>query len=136
MRSKLAVEKADFEKVVDAASERLKEFPHLPKDFAHRWFVSEATMNPELRRAFDHRNDSPQARAFAERAFKRAVNPLYETARKQPDANATADRNAVAAAMKGYTGSPPPEQPVNIGNLSNAEFNQLIREKYGINSGV
>ena len=74
--------------------------------------------------------------APVERAFKRAVNSLYETARKQPDPDATADRNAVAAAMKGYSGSPPPEQPVNLGNLSNAEFNQLIREKYGINSGV
>jgi hypothetical protein len=49
--------------------------------------------------------------------------------KRQPDPVATADRYAVAAAMRGGTGQPPPEKPVKYGELSDGEFRK-IREKF------
>ena len=57
------------------------------------------------------------------------MDRLFKDARKEPDREATADRYAVTAAMRGGTGQPPPDKPVKYGELSQAEF-EKIRQKF------
>ena len=57
-----------------------------------------------------------------QRFEKNAFERLYKSTKAEPDPIATADRHAVAAAVRGASGALPPEKPVRYGDLTDSEF--------------
>jgi hypothetical protein len=47
---------------------------------------------------------------------------------------ATADREAVTAAVRGTSGEPAPEPPPNFNTMSDAELQSYTREEFGFDS--
>jgi hypothetical protein len=114
---------ADFEGVVGRADEMLKdgEFP-VGKEYARRWLIAESQLHPELAAAFDNRNRSAEDFRRYQRIEKRAFDKLYKSAKAEPDPIATSDRRAVAAAMRGSSGTAPEAKPIRYGDLNDADF--------------
>jgi hypothetical protein len=131
----LAEERADFDKVVSEIDEGLRDFPDLPANFSRDWLMARGLDDPKLRDAFDNRRQFPRIWA---RAKQDATAQLYKLAASRPDRELTADRNAVAAAVRGASSSATPHEPEpDLSNLNNAEFRRHVREKYGIStSGI
>lgn len=126
-----AMNKADWANVVKHGNEAVAEFDHLPADFAETWLMAESVRNKELRQAFDNRYSSPQAKHWAESRFKRAMQRLYKAAQSVPDRQATEDRAAVTAAVRGASSTAPPERPPNYGAMNDAEFKAELA-KHGL----
>ena len=98
-------------------------------DFARRWLTAEAVLNGRLRDSWDQRYNSAQHQREAERAVERARDAFVQSLKSMPDREATLDRMAVSAAVRG-TSAPPPETPPNYGDMTDAEF-ALERKKVG-----
>ena len=124
---------ADFNGVISKAENLLKQY-EIPvgKDFVERYLRAESTLDPALTKAWDERHLSPEhARQYA-RHEKKALERLIVTARREPDPDLTADRWAVAAAIRGSAHGPPEERPVDVTTLSEPEFRNLLRTKWGL----
>lgn len=97
------------------------------------WVDGRARNDPRLQRAWLEREANPkQFRAIAEglgRAFKKKFD-------KMPDRNATEDREAVTAAVRGASTKAPETPPANYGGMSNAEYREKVRQDYGFDPGV
>jgi hypothetical protein len=102
-------------------------------DFVQTWIDNQARQNLQLQRVWMNRDSSPGA-------FRAAVNQLskkfYKTFRDMPDREATEDRNAVTAAMRGASSRAPEDRPPSYGTLSNAEYAKDVRERFGFDPGV
>jgi hypothetical protein len=122
--------KADFDGLVGRANDQLKKWEvPVGDDFVRRWLISESQLNPQLIAAFDNRNNSAEHNRRYQRIERKVLERLFNDAKRQPDPEATADRYAVVAAMRGGTGQPAPDKPVKYGELSQAEF-EKIRQEY------
>jgi hypothetical protein len=76
--------------------------------------------------------DPREHRAKGAAIVRRAIDQIVKDAhRPRIDPDATADRLAIVAAMKGASGKPPPEPPVNLGRLTEGEFRKHTMERYG-----
>jgi hypothetical protein len=77
--------------------------------------------------------DPQQHRAAAARYVNQALDRMHKEARRpRIDPDATADRLAVVQAMRGAsTNKLPPEPPVNLGRMTQGEFQKYTLEKYG-----
>jgi hypothetical protein len=126
-----AQNKADWENVVKHGKEAVAEFDHLPADYAETWLMAESIRNPELRKAFDNRYSSPEAKHWAESRFKKAMQNLSKAAKSFPDRAATEDRAAVSAAVRGASGAMPEERPPNYGAMNDAQFKAELA-KHGL----
>lgn len=103
-------------------------------DLVEAWIDAQARKDARLQRAWLERDANPQAfqsiakglgREFAKRASKRI------------DPQATEDRAAVAAAVRGASTQRAPDTPSpNYTTQSNAEYRRSIREQYGFDPGV
>jgi len=128
-------EKEDFNRVLTLARDAIDDMPHLAEDHANRWLLSEYHTNTELQEAWDHRNDSQESAAYAERVVRRAIKRMRESARKIPtpaDLEATADRALVTAAVMAGSGkAPPPESDADtrrrVARMSDHEFEDYKR---------
>jgi hypothetical protein len=189
-RQHQAREAAELENLIGAEQAKL-EGADVPADFARRWILSEASLDPALREAWDSRNfqghdpvqqariaadigawgnaqarlalqlpdanariiaqrniessmramwqracpDPAAHRAAANRYLRQTLSRMHEEARRRPppiDELATADRLAVAAAVRGASASkPPPDPPVNLGRMTAGEFARHTMERYG-----
>lgn len=114
-------EKSDFEMVVGMASDHLEDLP-VPEDFAKRYLAAEYQMNPELKQAWDHRRDSPEHDDYASRVIKRVFKQMRKSASRIPDLQATEDRAAVTAAVRGAGGRVPEAAAPNFDRMTDNEF--------------
>ena len=100
-------------------------------DYAKRWLLSEANLTPGLGHAFDHRHDSPEALRAWKKLESKALDRLWRSAKSQPSQEATEDRAAITAAVKGASRTPPPEKPPNYAEMDNIQFRNELK-KYGL----
>jgi hypothetical protein len=117
----------DFGKMAERAQDGLP--PTLPKDFARRWLLVEAAMDPALWQLWSHRNDRRVQGAFRDLVWRMHSEAQW----LDPDTiSESADRAAVAQMLKSGRGNfNAPEPPLRLGNLSDKEFNQLTEERFG-----
>ena len=97
------------------------------------WLDMRARKDPRLAAAWENRHRQPQA-------FQRIVAGLGREFQKQygsmPDKQATEDREAVTAAVRGASTKAPEGQPPKYGGLSNQEYRERIRKDFGFDPGV
>jgi hypothetical protein len=123
---------AEFSGFVAEADGMLKEAGiSVGKEFTKRFLMSEALTDPVLRHAFDHRYDSKESLRNFERVKDRMTQKLLKAAKAEPDQQATADRAAVALAVRSSTNKMPERPPVKYGELNDAEFKKEL-SKYGL----
>ena len=113
----------DFAQVKSDAVQKLQaaDIP-VNDDLVERWFASEAIKDPRLRDAWDNRLRSEQHWRRADKLLENSTFKLMKFLRSQIDADVTTDKMTVAAALKGASGTPPPEGPVRYGDLTDREF--------------
>ena len=93
--------KADFDNIVSKADSMLKDAGvPVGEDYAKRWLIAEASLDPQLRDAFDNAYLSKDHLRRAEKLISKTMDRLLASARSQPDPVATADKAAVAFAVK------------------------------------
>jgi len=97
------------------------------------WLDGKAKRNPALQTAYLNRNKNPAAWAKVEKTFNAELAKKFS---RLPDPDATAERDAVAAAVRSASTKAPPEKPLSLSGLSNAEYNQKVKEQFGFNPGV
>jgi hypothetical protein len=124
---------SDFESVVSKADAMLKDLGrHVDADYARRWLMAESQLTPQLSQAFDDRNKSAEHWRQWQRQEKKLYERLSKSAARQVDQNATEDRFIVAAAVRGSDGRAPEEKPVDITQMSEPEFRNMLRTKWGL----
>lgn len=101
--------------------------PRFDKDWVKVWLVTQAQKDERLDRAFVERVKNP-AKWNAVKA--ELGKKLHKMASKQPDQNATEDRNAVAQAVKGASTKAPAEPAPDFSTMSAAEFEQAKRKLF------
>lgn len=94
-------------------------------------FVAEAVKEDErLLKVFVNRRDNPDL-------YKRMVGKLHgeftKPFRAQPDADATADRVAVAHAVRGHQGQAPESKAPDFSRMTDNEYREAVRKQYGFN---
>jgi hypothetical protein len=132
-RQRFTQDKQDFESIVAKAGRELAD-AGVPRsdEYVRRWLIAEANMNNELRAAFYQRYENPDQYAHAEKQIRKAVDRLRQAARREPDPAATADRELVAAAVRGASRAvPPPAPPPRYGDMTDAEFKAELK-KHGV----
>lgn len=92
-----------------------------------------AKRNAQLQTAYLNRSHNPAGWAKVEKALNSELAKKFS---RLPDPDATAERDAVAAAVRSASTKAPPDKPPNLGGLSNAEYNQKVKEQFGFNPGV
>lgn len=129
-------EQSDFQEVLQKGAECLEDIPLTnPQEEVRRWFLAEAQINPHLHQAWIHRRDSDEHHDQALREIRRAFKRMQQSYSKRYDINATEDRNAVTAAMRGAGSAPPIETGASYGKrlntMTDSEFRQE-KEKLGL----
>lgn len=122
---------ADFKMILDMAEGELEGLP-VPDDFAKRYLVAEYQLNPELKDAWDHRRDSREHDQRASHLLRKEFKKMREAARRIPDQQATEDRAAVTAAVRGssrYAPELPP--PPNFRRMTDSQFAQEKDRLFG-----
>jgi len=97
------------------------------------WLDERAVEDERLKRAWVNRHASPAAfeRVLAELGRNFAKNFSSDV-----DAGATEDRDAVAAAVRGASTTPPDGQAPSFAGKTNQEFADEVEKKYGFRPGV
>ncbi|QWG16120.1 hypothetical protein KMZ68_13810 [Bradyrhizobium sediminis] len=114
-------ETADFDMIVGLANDHLEGLP-VPDDFAKRYLAAEYQMNPELKKAWDERRASPDHDEYATRVIKRVLKQMHKSASRIPDLQATEDRAAVTAAVRGASRAAPEPARPNYNRMTDNEF--------------
>lgn len=92
-----------------------------------------AKRDPKLQNAYLNRQANPAAWAKVEKMLGAEISGKFS---KLPDPDATSDKEAVAAAVRGASTKAPPEKPPNLGQLSNPEYRKKVKEDWGFDPGV
>lgn len=92
------------------------------------WIDAQARQDPRLKTAWVNRHASPKQ-------FERVVQGLARNFAKKfsrlPDRNATEDRAAVTAAVRGASTKAPEGKAPDFKEMSDAEFNESVKKEYG-----
>lgn len=131
-----AIENRFFQEDLNKAVTNIMGDLKVPRRLAMGWVDQMAREDSRIARAFLERSSNPDAWARVEKGLSKAfakemkeLNPV--------DQQATEDREAVAAAVRGASITRAPENaPVNYGKQNNAEFRNSVREQYGFDPGV
>lgn len=103
-------------------------------DLVEAWIDTQARKDPRLQRAWLEREGNPKA--FGQIA-KELGKSFAKRASKRPDPALTEDREAVVAAVRGASTHRAPESaPPSYGGLSNVEYRNEVRQRYGFDPGV
>jgi hypothetical protein len=111
--------------VVDHVQQAVKAaVPHLPDDYADMAIKARVLDDTDLVKAFDERAQNPEK--FI-KAVSRIRNDIVSRARRNREfaegANVAADRELIAATLRGASSSvTPPEPKPNYGSMTDAEF--------------
>jgi hypothetical protein len=128
------IEREDFSNLVKEANASIEDVQGLFPDFAERWLLSQAMVDPTLKACWDNRHNTQlsattqkQIRAYMRAALAR----LQKDARSLPDPIATFDRELVAASVRDGGAPVKRHEPApNFGSLSNRELNEFS-ERFG-----
>lgn len=99
------------------------------------WLNKQAKRDPRLASAWLHRNDDPAK-------FQRTLNALKPKFAKDHarfrlrDDEATANREAVAHAVRRGANQPSDSKPPDLGKMTTAEYREFIKKNYGYDPGV
>lgn len=100
-----------FESIMSKGDAMIKESGLAVGDlFTRRWLMAEAQLNPTLAQAFDQWTLSAEHARRIARHEKKAMERLLKAAKSMPDPDATANRMAVAAAVRGSAGKAEADQ--------------------------
>jgi hypothetical protein len=121
-----AKERDDLTKVI----RDLKGDAHVPDWAVRGWLSTVAEQNPAINDIWNNRESNPSAAKKLVASLKKSWDA--EQAKNKPvDAEATTDKLAVAAAVRGTSSKSPEEPKKNYGGMNNAEFRQEL-SKYGL----
>lgn len=103
-------------------------------DIVEGWIDAQARRDPRLQRAWLEREANPKA---FEQISKQLGKEFAKRTGKRPDPALTEDREAVAAAVRGASTHRAPEStPPTFGAMSNVEYRNEVRQRYGFDPGV
>ena len=124
--------RADFSRVLDYAKNEL-EGANIPDDYVEDKLIAEYRKNPEFANAWEQRRESAEAEARFNRVVTQVVKAMEKKARAVPryDRDATEDREAVTAAVRGASAKAPPEKPPDFSRMSPAEFDAAKDRLFG-----
>lgn len=101
--------------------------------FIESWVDSQARKDPRLATAWANRHANPQQ-------FQKVVDTLGRSFAKKysklPDKQATEDREAVTAAVRGASTKAPEGKAPDFASLSNNEYRTTVKQLYGFDPGV
>ena len=98
------------------------------------FIIGEALEDPSIKEIFDNRANNPRAYEGLRRQLMRE---FHRRASARPDPDLTDDRDMVAAAVRGASQNRPPEdRPPAYGGMSNVEYRNEVRQRYGFDPGV
>ena len=126
-------EHEDREEAFAQAQTYLEGLDHLPEDYGRRWLIAQASLDPELHHDWHNRYESADDMRRCQNTLRRTLRKLREEAKRMPDPEASADRNAVAASiMKSGRSSVATEKPPpDLSRMSDQEF-QKFKEGLGL----
>lgn len=101
-------------------------------DDVRDWMDREARKDPRLQQAWRDRHKDP---AKFGKVLDGLSRKLAQKFAKAPDKNATEDREAVTAAVRGASTKAPEGKAPKFGELSNSEFSKSVKENYGFDPG-
>lgn len=105
----------------------------VPEWAVQGWIDQKARENKSIQDIWNNRENNPAALNRLLSSMKKEFAGLQK--KGTVDQDATADRAAVAVAVRGASTQTPVSQPPKFGKMTNHEFNQYLREN-GINSAV
>lgn len=101
--------------------------------FVESWINAQAVKDPRLAEAWKQRNSNPSQ-------FKKVVSGLSQklakSIAKRPDPNATEDRDAVTAAVRGASTKAPEGKAPDFSKASNNEFRNEVEKQFGYTPNV
>lgn len=97
--------------------------------FMEAWVEAQARDDQRLQHAWADRHDNPKHFARVVETLGREFGKKFKSA---PDAQATEDREAVSAAVRGASTPAPVEKPADYSNMNDNEFREEMEKKYGI----
>lgn len=106
----------------------------IPRRAARGWLEVIAMENPAIGLAFVNKDRDPKTWQRFQHALRKEAQEEFKSF--MVDDTATADREAVAAAMRGASTKVAAEPAPKFGHMSNAEYRKSIREQYGFDPGV
>lgn len=114
------------------AEKHLEGLEHLPAEFARRWLIAEANLDPELHHAWHNRYESEDAMRVCRNTLRRSLTKMREEASRMPDPDASGDRALVIDAIKrGGLSGPIEKREPDLSRMSDQEF-QAYKEKIGL----
>ena len=123
-------DREDLQKLVN----NVKGDADVEDDLVEAWIDTQARRDPRLARAWLEREANPKA---FEQISKQLGKEFAKKTAKRPDPALTEDREAVAAAVRGASTHRAPESaPPAYGGMSNAEYRNEVRQRYGFDPGV
>jgi hypothetical protein len=135
MRDYLANEQKDTEAYVAKVDEKIAHF-NLPKDFSDRWLTTQWVKDPNVRWAWENRNNTTldlRQQVAVRAILLRTQDQCYEAAKEVAslDREATADREAVTHAMRGASAKVGHEPPPNLGRMTDGEYRKWVQDNFG-----
>lgn len=101
-------------------------------EFVEAWLDGRARKDTRLQQAWLQKDANPRQWKRIQSELGREFKKKFD---KMPDRQVTEDREAVVAAVRGASTKAPPDQPVKMGNMSNAEARQHVRQQFGFDPG-
>lgn len=137
MRGTLSeIQQATFRRDMDVTLKAVR--GDLPPDyfddtFVEAWLDAQARSDPRLAAAWQSRQSNPKQ-------FQKVVDGLSRTFAKKygklPDKQATEDREAVTAAVRGASTKAPEGKAPDFSGMSNAQYREAIKKDFGFDPGV
>ena len=121
------VAQRDFENVVNRVQKAVTDAGvHVPKDYAETFLKARALEDRELVAAFDNRAQNPRQFNQVIAKFERGlISKAREDHAFAEGASVKADKDLVAAALRGAsTGKMPEEPKPNLGSMNDAEYSK------------
>lgn len=97
-------------------------------DFVEAWLDAQARKDPRLAQAWTNRNANPKQFDKVKAELGKALKSKFS---KLPDRQATDDRAAVTAAVRGATNRAPEAKPTDFSKLSDNEFQKAKEALFG-----
>lgn len=122
------IDQLHFNGVVSAIEKRLSDFDLIVPEGYVKNALMAASYNPDIAQAFDNRGENPRAYT---KVMRKLQDLIIQNAKSMPDREATEDRLAVAAAVRGATAKSISEKPADYGSMNDAEFAKEL-SKHGL----
>lgn len=102
-------------------------------DIVEGWLNAKAMKDHRLSVAYMQRASNPQAWAKVQAQLGKE---FAKKGSRLVDREATDDRAAVAASMRGASSRAPEERPVDTSGMSNSEYRKYMRDNFGFDPGI